>query len=312
MTIPDLQPAATNPFEPADVDAHVTAEDESYFDTGDPDKEKKATIHGSSADSDDIKTPGLGMSDLSAPSSPGLLPRSGSFSNMSQASLTYEDAELAQDVPPLDRLTLFDFLENLSLPQRLEKIQSGVSKQAEKMRRQQRKLREQSKQARSRVVDEWRKRIPDPEERYRRYRKSMASSVDRLQRRWNDTRTVSIREKVSFVVSVLNIFISGYIIGNCPQHFYLWYTAQLAYFYPIRYFTYHKRGMHYFLADLCYWVNIMLVASIWVFPNAKRLFIATFCLAFGNNAVAIAMWRNSLVFHSLDKVTRYTSTVAPP
>lgn len=76
---------------------------------------------------------------------------------------------------------------------------------------------------------------------------------------------------------------------------------------PIRWYTYHKIGFHYFLADLCYFVNLLLTLSIWFFPHSKRLFISTFCLAFGNNAVAIAMWRNSLVFHSLDKVTSFVS-----
>lgn len=80
---------------------------------------------------------------------------------------------------------------------------------------------------------------------------------------------------------------------------------------PIRWYNYHKIGFHYFLADLCYFVNLLLVLSIWFFPQSKRLFISTYCLAFGNNAVAIAMWRNSLVFHSLDKVTSYVVPFGP-
>jgi hypothetical protein len=80
---------------------------------------------------------------------------------------------------------------------------------------------------------------------------------------------------------------------------------------PIRVFTYHRRGMHYFLADLCYFVNLLLSLSIWVFPNSKRLFTAAYCLAYGNNAVAIIMWRNSLVFHSFDKVTSLFIHIMP-
>lgn len=76
-----------------------------------------------------------------------------------------------------------------------------------------------------------------------------------------------------------------------------------SFFIPVRYWTYRKTGYHYFLADLCYFVNVLLTLSIWVFPQSKRLVLSTFCLAFGNNAMAIALWRNSLVFHSLDKVT---------
>ena len=40
--------------------------------------------------------------------------------------------------------------------------------------------------------------------------------------------------------------------------------------------------------------------------------IATYCLSYGNNAWAIAMWRNSMVFHSLDKVTSLFIHIMPP
>jgi len=210
--------------------------------------------------------------------------------------------------PPLDRLTVFDVLDNLALPQRLEKWQNTLSAQTEKVRRQREKLRSSSRQAKSRVVEEWRRRIPTPDEQLDRYTKRMKESVDRLGRRWNDAKVVTVREKIAFIAGVLNIFISGYLIGAHPQSFYYWFTAQLCYFMPIRYYTYHKIGYHYFLADLCYFVNLLLLLSIWCFPNSKRLFISTYCLAYGNNAVAIAMWRNSMVFHSLDKVTRYDIT----
>ena len=153
--------------------------------------------------------------------------------------------------------------------------------------------------------------MPSADEQLDRYRKRMRSRVDKLGRHWNDTKAISLREKISFICGVMNIFISGYLIGGFPQYFHLWYTVQLLYFMPIRFFTYHSRGYHYFLADLCYFVNVLLFLSIWVFPNSKRLFTAAYCLAFGNNAVAIIMWRNSLVFHSFDKVTSLFIHIMP-
>lgn len=113
----------------------------------------------------------------------------------------------------------------------------------------------------------------------------------------------------------------------------IWYSIQLLYFMPIRYYTYQKAGYHYFLgasspaspasphpkwianmaaADLCYFVNIMLLLAVWVFPNSRRLIISAYCLSYGNNAWAIAMWRNSMVFHSLDKVTSLFIHIMPP
>jgi hypothetical protein len=207
-------------------------------------------------------------------------------------------------IPPLDRLTVFDLLDNLALPQQLEKLQRNFNAQTEKVRRQRDVLKNKSYYAKDRVVEEWRRRIPTADEQLEKYRKRMRSSVDKLGERWNDTKTVTLREKFSFIAGVLNIFISGYLIGGAPEYFHWWYTLQLLYFMPIRFYAYKKREYHYFLADLCYFVNFLCMLSIWVFPNSKRLFISTYCLAFGNNAIAIAMWRNSLVFHSFDKVTR--------
>ena len=241
-----------------------------------------------------LKTPSLS----SSPGSPSILSRNPSFTNSSSYQ---EDWEA---FPPLDKLTVFDLLDNFALPQKLEKWQTALSAQSAMVRRQQEKLRATGLNAKDRVVGEWRKRVISPDEQLDKYRRRMKQSVDRLGRRWSDTAAVTTREKVSFIAGVLNIFISGYLIGAQPARFYWWFSVQLAYFMPIRFWTYHQKGYHYFLADLCYFVNLLTVLSIWVAPRSKRLFISTYCLAYGNNAVAIAMWRNSMVFHSLDKITR--------
>ncbi|KAI9877403.1 MAG: hypothetical protein M1830_004024 [Pleopsidium flavum] len=268
----------------------------------------RTTTNGSATSSTSGTTPPSGIktpAQSSTPPSPRLS-RNMSFST----SGSYQEDWDA--FPPLDRLTVFDVLDNLALPQRLEKLQNTLSAQTEKVRRQREKLKSSGVNAKDRVVEEWRRRVPPPDEQLDRYRKRMKESVDRLGRRWNDAKVVTVREKIAFIAGVLNIFISGYLIGAHPQSFYYWFTAQLCYFMPIRYYTYHQRGYHYFLADLCYFVNLLLVLSIWVAPKSKRLFISTYCLAYGNNAVAIAMWRNSMVFHSLDKVTSLFIHIMPP
>lgn len=205
-------------------------------------------------------------------------------------------------LPPLDRLTVLDLLDNFALPQHLEKIQKGLSAQTDKVRKSRDAFKSKTYDARERMVEEWRRRLPSADEQLDRYKKRMRQRVDKLGKQWNNTRAISLREKIAFICGVMNIFISGYLIGAFPQYFHIWYTVQLLYFMPIRAFTYHRRGYHYFLADLCYFVNLLVTLSIWVFPGSKRLFIVAYCLAFGNNAVAIIMWRNSLVFHSFDKV----------
>lgn len=240
-------------------------------------------------------------------SSPGS-PRLSRHPSFSGSSSYQEDWEA---FPPLDRLTVFDLLDNFALPQQLEKLQRNISAQTDKVRRQRDVLRTRGSHAKDRVVEEWRRRVPPADEQLDRYRKRMRESVDKLSKRWNDTKAVTAREKISFICGVLNVLISGYLIGGYPEYFHYWYTLQLLYFMPIRYYTYHRRGYHYFLADLCYFVNFLCMCTIWFFPKSKRLFIATYCLAFGNNAIAIAMWRNSMVFHSFDKVTSLFIHIMP-
>lgn len=242
----------------------------------------------------------------SYPPSPRLLSRNGSF--ISSGSFR-DDWET---FPPLDKIGFLDIFDNLALPAKLEKWQQALSAQKDKVKRQQERIRSVGGNAKDRAVKEWRKRVPPADEQLDKYRRRMKKSVDDLGKRWTDTTNITVREKVSFVSAVLNVFISGYLIGAAPEYFYYWFTVQLAYFMPIRYVTYHQKGYHYFLADLCYFVNLLMLLTIWAFPHSKRLFIATYCLAYGNNAVAIAMWRNSLVFHSLDKVTSLFIHIMPP
>ncbi|KAK8113091.1 hypothetical protein PG984_013617 [Apiospora sp. TS-2023a] len=249
--------------------------------------------------------PALGDTPILGPQKSPRLSRNPSFSGSS----SYQEDWDA--IPPLDRLTVLDLLDNFALPQQIEKIQRGISAQREKVRKSRAALKSRSQGAKERMVEEWRRRVPSADEQLDRYRSQMKKSVEKLGNQWNDTKVITLREKVSFVCAVMNIFISGYLIGGYPEYFHLWYTAQLLYFMPIRFFTYHRRGYHYFLADLCYFVNFLLLFSIWVFPSSKRLFTAAYCLAFGNNAVAIILWRNSLVFHSFDKVTSLFIHIMP-
>ena len=254
----------------------------------------------SSAAASSVGSPLLGAKTPESPVIlPGLTPdlsRNQSFSDISSYQEEWDT--------PIETLTVFDILDNLALPVTLERWQSKIAAQTDKVRRQREKLKSSTVSAKDRVVDEWRRRLPPPDEQLAKYRKRMRKSVERLGSRWNDTKAVTAREKISFITSVLNIFVSGYLIGAFPQYFYWWFTFFFFYLLTIVIYTYHKRGYHYFLADMCYFVNFLMLLSIWVAPKSKRLFISTYCLANGNNAIAIAMWRNSLVFHSLDKVTR--------
>lgn len=157
------------------------------------------------------KTPNFGPS---VPDSPRLS-RHPSFSGSSSYQ---EDWEA---IPPLERLGVFDLLDTFAFPQQLEKLQNTLAAQKEKVKRQRDALKSRSSYAKERVVEEWRRRVPSADEQLDRYRKRMGESVDKLGTRWHDTKAVTMREKFSFIGGVLNIFISGYLIGRKTLRFYI-------------------------------------------------------------------------------------------
>ena len=158
-------------------------------------------------------TPGYASS---SPGSPVLLSRNSSY--LGSQSLQ-EDWDT-----PLDKLTFFDIFDNLAVPSKLEKLQQSIQDQRQRFKERRERLQQE---ARTRAVTEWRKRVPTSEEQLAKYRSRVKRSVDDLNKRWSDTVTISAKEKVSFISAVLNVFISGYLIGAVPQHFYYWFTAQL-------------------------------------------------------------------------------------
>jgi Protein of unknown function (DUF2838) len=80
---------------------------------------------------------------------------------------------------------------------------------------------------------------------------------------------------------------------------------------PYRSYVYKKLKWHYFLFDLCYYVNILCLVFLWILPQSPSLFVACYCLSHGAVASAVITWRNSLVFHDADKVTSLFIHVYP-
>lgn len=85
-----------------------------------------------------------------------------------------------------------------------------------------------------------------------------------------------------------------------------------------------EKKYHYFLFDFCYYANLLILAYVNFFPKSETLFAICFAFCTGIPVVratlglfepqanvfligplawSILAWRNSLVFHSLDKTT---------
>ncbi|VDC06239.1 unnamed protein product [Peniophora sp. CBMAI 1063] len=140
----------------------------------------------------------------------------------------------------------------------------------------------------------------------------MKSRMISLTTAWRSSRVVRTREKFSFVFGVMSILLSALLFGLYPTWVHVAYTAQAAYLLPMRIYSFKKRRWHYFLFDLCYFVNIMNFVWIWILPQSRALFIACYCLSHGSVATAIVTWRLGMVFHDAEKVTSMFIHIYPP
>lgn len=129
--------------------------------------------------------------------------------------------------------------------------------------------------------------------------------------RIDKTTKASQTEKISFAAITYIIFLSGLVIGKHPEQFHILYTILFAVLMPIRFITYYKIGYGFYLADLCYYVNVLLLIYIWIFPSSKMLFISCASFSWGTLSFAVITWRNKLVPHSIDKSTSTFIHVLP-
>ncbi|KWU47155.1 hypothetical protein RHOSPDRAFT_31293 [Rhodotorula sp. JG-1b] len=150
------------------------------------------------------------------------------------------------------------------------------------------------------------------ERKYREVRARMRDSIAKVVIKWEEEKTVRLRDKISFLSGVMNVLSSALLLGFRPTWVPDWYGIQMLFYLPFRVYTYKKKAYHYFLFDLCYFVNLLSLLYLYIFPSSTILFEACYGLTLGSLGTAIATWRNSLVFHSLDKVISLAIHIFPP
>lgn len=136
--------------------------------------------------------------------------------------------------------------------------------------------------------------------------------LSRFDQRIHKNLESSSTEKLFYALAVFAIATGGFIIGKYPHYFHIYHTVLFCLLMPIRFYSYFKQSFQYYLADLCYYVNVLLMVFIWWAPNSKSLFVSVFSLTLGTLSFAVITWRNSLVLHSIEKTTSSFIHVMPP
>lgn len=124
--------------------------------------------------------------------------------------------------------------------------------------------------------------------------------------------TDTTKDKLIFMVFCMNIALTSFVAGYVPQYFYIWHTWKALSLLSYRWYTYKSLRYHYFMFDFCYFTNILVLFYIWVpIPGRGILFSTLFSFSNGPLLTAIVLWKNSLVPHSIDKMTSLFIHVSP-
>ena len=169
---------------------------------------------------------------------------------------------------------------------------------------------QKAQQVKSQVVRRVRKSLTGAEDR--RLRDLVRENTMRMRIALERPPVVRLRDKVSFLLGVLGCFVLEAVALLHPEHFWVCYSVYIVPLLLARVYYYKVLRWHYFLLDFCYASNLLCLAQIFVWPDSFTLFVINFAQTTGPLAMAIPTWRNSLVFHSLDKVTSAYIHALPP
>ncbi|XP_074273626.1 glycerophosphocholine acyltransferase 1 isoform X2 [Silene latifolia] len=120
-----------------------------------------------------------------------------------------------------------------------------------------------------------------------------------LQSKLKNMNSLSIRsyDYIMVLICVWMFDFSG------PQDIPLVYCLFYVIFVPLRWIYYRYKKWHYYLLDFCYYANTISLVTLLLYPKNEKLFMVCFSFAEGPLAWAIIVWRCSLVFNSIDKIT---------
>merc|ERR1711862_239282 len=165
----------------------------------------------------------------------------------------------------------------------------------------------------------------DAEEQFKtswRWREAITGDPDRRIRDQMDDREVQKRVKLvdtaSFTLGIVMVMIAEFLLVGYPSGFPWFYLVLNIMLMLLRYLTYKAIKNHFFMLDFCYFLNIsVLLQSLTCSMSAdggvcSTWFKSNFMLSHGPIAVAILAWQNSIVFHSLDKMTSFFIHIMPP
>jgi hypothetical protein len=114
---------------------------------------------------------------------------------------------------------------------------------------------------------------------------------------------VRLVDKLSFILGVLLLIFTTYIMGRYPDtHYYTFHCVTVITLVIFRFYNYRSKGWHYYLFDFCYYANTIMITFLTLFPKEDILFKVFFVYANGPFGLAIPAFKNSMIFHKIDNL----------
>ncbi|RHZ20703.1 hypothetical protein DYB37_007912 [Aphanomyces astaci] len=115
---------------------------------------------------------------------------------------------------------------------------------------------------------------------------------------------VKFLDKTQFTMGVLGVMLTQYFVVARPTQFWMWYLVCTPVVVALRIMYFKRVGWQYFLLDFCYFVTFLSIVHVTLAPSDdRRLFRVLFIYANGPLVWAVVLWRNSLVFHDIDRMS---------
>ncbi|XP_053407178.1 uncharacterized protein LOC128559467 [Mercenaria mercenaria] len=126
-----------------------------------------------------------------------------------------------------------------------------------------------------------------------------------------DVKGVRLNEKCTFVCTCVVIVLLSQGMVSFPWLIPYIYALLTPLLITVRVIMYWRKRWHFFLLDFCYFANMFCLIFL-CFPSSEYVFSIMFSLSLGPLIWAVPVYRNSLVLHSVDKVTSTYIHILPP
>ncbi|XP_067936337.1 uncharacterized protein [Watersipora subatra] len=130
-----------------------------------------------------------------------------------------------------------------------------------------------------------------------------AIAPDKLKKVYAQIKAKKIKYKLIFATTVITTLIMAYASTLFPWFIPYYHTVAFPFLYLIRVIMYTKSHWQLYCLDFCYVANVVLLVFCWALPRYEALFGVVFGVIVGPVAIAVLVFRNSIVFHDYDRMT---------